>query len=76
MYPSYVLLIMRGRIVGNIVVQSSSQRSLVPHDHVVPTLATDRAHQSFHKWILPRGSRCRKRFLIPISRVMAAKPVP
>jgi hypothetical protein len=30
---------------------------------VVQTLATDRAHQSFHKWILPRGSRCRKHFL-------------
>ena len=48
-------------IVGKIV-QSSSQRSLVPHDHVVKTLATDRAPQSFHKWILPRGSRCRKHF--------------
>src|SRR6476620_8274529 len=46
MFLPYVLLIMRGRIVGKIVVQSSY-----------------RAHQSFHKWILPRGSRCRKHFL-------------
>jgi hypothetical protein len=50
-------------IVGKIAVQRSPQRSLIPHDHVVQALASDRAHQSFRKGILPGESRCSKHFL-------------
>ena len=43
--------------------QRSPQRSLIPYDHVVQALASDGAHQSFRKGILPGGSRSSKYFL-------------
>src|SRR5260370_13000039 len=49
-------------IVGKIVAKSSTQRSLIPHDNVVQALASDGAHQSFRKRILPGGSRRNKHF--------------
>jgi hypothetical protein len=50
-------------IVGKIIVQRSTQRSLIPHDHVVQALASNGAHEPFRKGILPGGSRRRKHFL-------------
>src|SRR5260370_41955024 len=50
-------------IVSKITLQCSTQRSLIPNDNVVQALASDGAHESFRKGILPGGSRCRKHFL-------------
>src|SRR5260370_37954707 len=49
-------------IVGKIVAKSSTQQSLIPHDNVLQALASDGAHQSFRKRILPGGSRRSKHF--------------
>src|SRR6516162_3374486 len=50
-------------VTADSVLQRSTQRSLIPHDHVVQALASDRAHQPLHKGILPGGSRRSKHFL-------------
>src|SRR5205807_8991806 len=55
----------RPLIVSKIALQSTTQRSLIPHDHVVQALASDGAHESFRKRILPRGSRRGEDFLHP-----------
>src|ERR1700745_74737 len=50
-------------IVSKRALQSTTQRSLIPHDHVVQTLASDGAHESLRKRILPGGSRRGEHFL-------------
>jgi hypothetical protein len=52
-------------IVSKIALQSTTQRPLIPHDNVVQALASDGAHESFQKRILPRGSRRGEDFLYP-----------
>src|SRR5713101_5930066 len=50
-------------IVSKITLQSPTQRSLIPDDNVVQALASDGAHESFYKRILPGGSRRGEHFL-------------
>jgi hypothetical protein len=52
-------------IVSKIALQSTTQRPLIPHDNVVQALASDGAHESFQKRILPRGSRRGEDFRYP-----------
>ena len=40
-------------IVGEVTLQVAVQRTLVPHDDVVETLASERADHAFHERILP-----------------------
>src|SRR5207244_8036397 len=50
-------------VVGKIALQSSTQRSAVPHQDVVQAFASDGAHQPFREGILPRRSRRSKHLL-------------
>ena len=50
-------------VVGKIALQSSTQRSAVPHQDVVQAFASDGAHQPFREGILPGRSRRSKHFL-------------
>src|SRR4029077_8139263 len=50
-------------LVSKITLQSPTQRSLIPHDNLIQALASDGAHESFHKRILPGGSRRGEHFL-------------
>src|SRR5215831_8051622 len=46
-------------VIFKIVLQNAVQRTLVPDDDVIQTLAANGSDQPLHKWILPGRSRCR-----------------
>src|SRR5215831_14250074 len=46
-------------VIFKIVLQNAVQRTLVPDDDVIQTLAANGSDQPLHKWILPGRARCR-----------------
>ena len=47
-------------VIRDVSFEDAAEVSLAEHDHVVETLASDRADQPFHVSVLPWGSRRRR----------------